>query len=677
VLEYFPYSEKPELIQTQPFNFSAIVEDTKIPNTYDRKQLVVRHFGPRITYSSHDIWAVELSEIIPNLIGKRLERYNVFRHVEREITEARPDYVVFTQINNIELYESESVKEARLNMDFYLRRMDQQTYQVQHSMNRERVLLDDEVETYVQIINDMIMEESDKFIEKIIISFREKRPILKSDQIKDEERIVEMVPDEGESQGMGSLLLPSITKTNNEPPYKIYDAEGQEIAGQMGVPMPLEEGKYSVKYGSGSVAQLMGTEEIEIIPRYKTIIEPVWGCLIVDVIDEKRNFAKVRYEIFDSESGMSYGTEFPAEKELGEQQKIWVLKPALYKITINGETFNTYRDFGTVFLEEGQVKKFTIVVDTDDEGNPTTMLGAGILEEGDLLTSLENWRFSNAVHGNANMNSDNEKDKENHEVTVTLNTQFDNTVIFDKRPIHYTMRNLIELGTTKTTDTGFRISTDDFYLKNTFIYYFFKNIGFYGRFDTESHLFMENFYSAGDFNYVKKDLNGNDLERRIGVDKVSIKQPFFPLVLKEGVGINYRIFNTAQANLNLRFGFGMRQDINDNVFNLSDVPETIGSEVYKVYIEKESAYKEGTEVSVVGNFQLPLNLTYYTTADFLFPFNPDQDMAVEWENVFNLKLFKYISLDYKIRLRNKQSEDGNEYIVDRHTLFLRITYFLR
>ena len=52
-------------------------------------------------------------------------------------------------------------------------------------------------------------------------------------------------------------------------------------------------------------------------------------------------------------------------------------------------------------------------------------------------------------------------------------------------------------------------------------------------------------------------------------------------------------------------------------------------------------------------------------------------MAVEWENVFNLKLFKYISLDYKIRLRNKQSEDGNEYIVDRHTLFLRITYFLR
>ncbi|MBU1873063.1 hypothetical protein KJ688_04940, partial [bacterium] len=97
----------------------------------------------------------------------------------------------------------------------------------------------------------------------------------------------------------------------------------------------------------------------------------------------------------------------------------------------------------------------------------------------------------------------------------------------------------------------------------------------------------------------------------------------------------------------------------------------------RVFSALSSLSKRGTEVSVVGNFQLPLNLTYYTNADFLFPFRSDEATTIEWENVFNLKLFKYISIDYRLRLRNKQAEDGKDYLVDRHALFLRITYFLR
>ena len=678
ILEYFPHTEKKTLQRSEPFPFSVMVEDTRIPNTYDRRQIVIRHFGPRITYSDHHVWAVELGDIIPNLISKRLAQYGVFQRVQREFLEKRPDYVISTRINNIEMYESEHVKEARLNMDFTLRRVDQEIYQVQHTVNREQVLLDENVETFVQVINTLIFEETDRFIDKIICSFTHERPKLAPCVAEMREDTLAIVPAEEEiSQGMGMLLLPSLTKTNNEPAYKIYTEDGQEIVGQMGIPTPLQQGEYSIRYGSGSSTQMMEKTDIRIVPRFKTIVEPEWTCLVVDIIDEKRNFAKVRYEIFDSESGMSYGTEFPAEKELGEQQRIWVVKPGLYKITINGEPFNTYRDFTTIFLEKGEVRKLTIVVDTDDEGNPTNMIGAGILEEDELLTSSANWRFVNAIHGNANMNSANEKSKDEREMTVTLNTQLENIVMYDKLPWNYTMRNLIELGTTKTSDTDFRISTDEFYLKNTFIFYFLKNIGLYGRFDTQTHFFDEYFYSSENFNYIKRDNEGHIIETKYDVDNLRIKQPFLPLVLKEGVGINYRVLNVARANLNVRLGFGMRQDINQNVYNLADATETIGGELYKVYVEKESVYKEGTEVSLVGNFQLPLNLTYYTNADFLFPFDPDQSIAVEWENVFNLKLFKYISLDYKIRLLNKQPEEGKEYIVDRHTLFLRITYFLK
>lgn len=677
ILEYYPQSEDAHLHQAQPLDFTVLVSDTRIPTTYNRKEIVIRHFGPRITYADNDIWAVDLSEIIPNLIVKRASRYNLFKQVQRDFLNLLPDYEISTRINNIELFESEEVKVARLNMDFSLKKTGAKTNEVEYSFDREVNLVDQKVETYVQTINDIVLQETDRFYHKILVHFGsliapapEKRPLQAKSDIRELE-ITESAP-----KGMGLLLMPAITKSDNEPPYKIYDQDRKEIPGIMGEPIPLPEGIYTVKYGSGSVTQLMTRDSVKIIPRYKTIIEPDWSCMIVDIIDEKRNFAKVRYEIFDAETGESYGTEFPAEKEVGEQQKVWVLPSELYKVTINNEPFNTYRDFTTIGLEPGEVQKLTIVVDTDEEGNPANMVGAGILE-GELVAAQGKWRFINAVYGNANVNSDNEKERDTHETTVTLNTQFENKIIYDNFPLYYIMKNLTELGTTKSSDTDFRISTDDFYFRNTFIIYFLKNVGFYGRLDAESHLFNEYFHSPTEFNYIKRNTDDNTIEQRQNVTQIRLKQGLSPLTLKEGIGINYRMFNTTRANLNLRVGFGMRQDLNRNVYNLSEATKTIDDILYRVYLEKESTSKEGTELSIVGNFQLPFNLTYYTNADFLFPFEKSQEMAIEWENTFNIKIFKHISLDYKIRLRNKPADGGSEYIVDRHTLFLRITYFLR
>ena len=128
--------------------------------------------------------------------------------------------------------------------------------------------------------------------------------------------------------------------------------------------------------------------------------------------------------------------------------------------------------------------------------------------------------------------------------------------------------------------------------------------------------------------------------------------------------------------MSLRAGFGIRQDINNNFYDLTST-ETINDIEHRIYTEQKSESTTGTEVSVVGNFQLPFNMTYSTNADFLFPFSKIDNYTMEWENVINLKLFKYISLDYKLKLENKIPETGNEYIVEKHSLFLRVTYFLR
>ncbi|MDY6914790.1 MAG: ABC-type transport auxiliary lipoprotein family protein [Candidatus Cloacimonadota bacterium] len=676
ILEYYEHSEKEELVQNEPINASVEIKNASIPQTYDRKKIVLRHFGPKITYSQTDFWGVDLDEITSSLLTQRLDSYNVFSRTDREFLNERPHYRIDIRINNIELYESEYFKQAHLNTDFRLSDVSSGNIIVQHAANREEVLLDSDISTFVQMINEIFLEESDRFIAKIIEHFKGKKLLI--DEVKQDDKPDSLYSEKiiTENKGMGLLLLPAISQSENEPQFIVKDQESNEIIGDMGVPLPLPKGEYEILYGSGNKDQLMEKKNIEIIPQYKTIVEPEWGCLVVDVVDEKRNFAKVRYEIFGLETGESYGSDFPVEEELGEQQKYWILSPGWYKITINNEPFNTYRNFATVYLEKGQFQKFTIVVERDEDGNPTNLVGAGVLEEDIFESGLQALKFSSAIHGNFNLNSNNKNDKDETETTITFNTQLDNHLVYDEYPFYYNLRNVVESGITRSKDEVFRISADDFDIKNTLIYYLIKNIGMYARGDVNFHLFEEKYYSSEYFNYKKIDKEGYVTEVGSNVDEVKIKDRLFPLTLKEGLGINWRILNQPKAQISLRTGFGMRQEFNSNVYNLTGtVVENNVS--YKIFNETENIFKEGTEISVVANFKLPYDISYNTNFDYLLPFDKDEAYSMEWENIFNLKLLKYLSVDYRLKLENREPDSEENYISTDHSLFLRLTYFLR
>jgi len=682
ILEYYSHSEKDELKLDEPFDQSVYIEDTKVPRTYNKTKIVVRHFGPRITYSDNNLWGIKLSKIVPNMIKKRLDSYNMFKNTQRELFTSDPDYVIDTSINNIEMYISETFYQARLNIDFTYRKKDMEKPLITHSANIERVLLKQDFDTFAQTINEILLDEIDKFAAKINIhNTYGSQALVERDNIPIEidPALVEILDSEEDNSSKGLLLVPAISRTENEPYYKVFDKYGYERSAKIGEALPLMEGTYSIEYGSGNKDQKMTKKNIKVHPRYKTIIEPDWGCLIVEIIDENRNFAKVIYELFGLEDGESYGSEFPAEVELGEQEKVWVLEPGHYKITINNEPFNTYTDFTTVLIEEGSVQKLTIVMETDEEGNPTNMAGAGILEDSFLAASMESLKLSSAIHINGNLNSDNELDEDNPKTTITMNSQLENYLIYDKDPLFYNMKSVIDLGVSKTTDTDFRLASDEFDLKNTGIYYFVKDLGFYGRFDVNSHFFDETQYSSEDFYYQKFDENGVALGDSVLSDEIKTKPSFYPIELKEGIGINYRILNLSRANLSFRAGFGIRQSFNDDVFvyDPSETPVDNDNIEHRKYFELASTNTTGTELSLVGNFQLPFNLTYSTDADFYFLFDENDEYTFEWENSFNLNLFKHISLDYKFNLEKLSKDSGIDYLVKEHSLFLRVTYFLK
>jgi hypothetical protein len=120
----------------------------------------------------------------------------------------------------------------------------------------------------------------------------------------------------------------------------------------------------------------------------------------------------------------------------------------------------------------------------------------------------------------------------------------------------------------------------------------------------------------------------------------------------------------------------MRQEFNKEVYSLTGT-EVENNVEYKIFSRVEDVYKNGTEISLVANFKLPYDITYNTNFDYLLPFDKHKDYSMEWENLFNLKLLKYVSIDYRLKLENRKQENSDTYISTDHSLFLRLTYFLR
>ena len=671
ILEYYKHSEDTNLISEKPIEATVLVNDAEISRTYSKNKIVIRHFGPKITYSENENWAIKISEIVPELIAKRLNSYNTFTLAKREYQIDNPDYEIVTKVNNIEVYESEFGRNAaHLNIDISLIKYNSEVAIVKHSANREKFLLQEDTETFVQEVNLMILEETDNFIKKVNLAFSNKKydenSLNPDNQIATNlESELEEHDDENLQDGMGLLLLPALSKTDDEPHYKIYDEFGLEFDGQVGKPIPLETGKYSIRFGSGEENMWMEKENIEILPHFKTIVKPDWGNLIIKIIDEKRNTMKVRYEVFDPLNSNSYGSEYPAEEEIGEIEKIWLLRPGLYKITINNEPVNTYTNFTTVYVKEGEIQQLTLVVDTDDNGNPTDLIGAGIIEGENIATASDIHKFYNAIHGNATFTSSNREDKNKPSTDITINGQFDSKYIFDMFPYYFTSKANIGISTTKTRDTDMRVSSSELDLRNTLIYYFTNSVGLYTRADLNTEFLELYKYGTEEDTLTIYDYNGVEKSIKKNKKKLRLNPFFYPMSLKQGVGVNWRIINSAKANVNFRTGYGLRQNFYNNVITAIDDNS---------YEEKKDNTQQGMEISLVSNYQLPFRVTLNSNADVLIPFDSNNYLSYEWENVLNMKFIKGVSLDYTFKIN--KNEEIDDYIVTDHEIFLRLTYII-
>ena len=155
----------------KPFPFKVMVQTMRIPRTYDRTNVVVRYSAHQIDYYRFSLWAIKPQLIISDLIAQQLQTYQIFEKCEREFLDENPDYEIVGYIDAIEMFHSEQYNAAHLAMKLYLRRSEDFQLLVKHEFDRQEELFNLDMSYFAKKVSDMLREEIDKFIPKMVIYF--------------------------------------------------------------------------------------------------------------------------------------------------------------------------------------------------------------------------------------------------------------------------------------------------------------------------------------------------------------------------------------------------------------------------------------------------------------------------------------------------------------------------
>jgi ABC-type uncharacterized transport system auxiliary subunit len=686
ILDYLPATEDTSLVQEKPFNKSIEVIDTSLPRTYDRNQIVRKKSYMQITYFQNELWSTRLYDAVPNLLVSRLSAYNIFKSVSRDLGETRPDFFLESKIQNIEFVDGPQPY-AFLRMELVLKDSRSQSIIFSNRNERRKILHDTSVEYLVQSFNEMIMKEADLFSAKCI-------DYLSGKNVYDLQKVEAALPDkkspfivsiadrdEEFDANTGELRVPSIMETEIPLPFEASYRDTSEISdkvvtGTMNELLTLPVGKWHITLGSNQNL----TTDVVINPSMRTVVEPFWSEMYIRIIDESQTRVKMRYDIYAKTAGQDafdrrVNSRYSPADEVGEYDYLWVMRPGNYLITVNGATPNSYRDFTTITLEEAKSYILTIVV--NPTGERSVLVGAGLLES--PVSKGRPRIHKGAVHTNINLSSNNWVDKNNPTRSISLSGEFDNRLNYDIWPLHYTTRSLYDLGFDKTTGTEFRVSLDDYSLKNALVFYpwkqsmFIKNLGLYGRGDVNTHFFNENLFFTEEKNIIKIS-NKADSTIFYSAKEIRVRDAFYPLRLKEGFGLTYRINLASNTSVNLRSGFGWQQDYENSVYYFVK-SQMLNNESFDIYQENPSSKTQGLENSVViGINNLFKFINISSTTDVLFPIGAkDKSTKFDSESLFNIKLYRNISMDIKTKVKyNKALRD---YVQTDYSAFLRLSLY--
>jgi hypothetical protein len=448
--------------------------------------------------------------------------------------------------------------------------------------------------------------------------------------------------------GKGALFVPTLTASHDEPPVVLVGATEDVWDLPTGKRVLLDPGKYTVIVTSGSPAQGVA-QVVDVLDSETTIVPVTWGALRVEVTDAKRVPHRGGYELIRADNREPYGTGFGADTLQGESLLTWLLPPGVYRIVKVGSNYRALEDFATVYVPEGGFVRYRLVTDRDTGD----FLASGILlpeEFGTQTTSEKPW-FASLIFGadGALVHQSNVVGVQN-QLLISGNVFLDGQFVYRHHDHAFSTLVQIEEGASLIRplpgDPLPLVKSRD-RLRCDLLYSWFPHptAGPYVRAAVTTQAFRTELLALDpDGTVFEREYADEHIEQEtVGVGETfHVADPWAPTIVREGAGLNTRFVNNRWFTLNVRLGFGMRQNLFRGAWLLNDNPHTSVVE----YLEVESFNDAGLEGTVVATARLPGWATYATDVEVFADFGRLDAPILEWRNTLSLRLTRNLSINY-------------------------------
>ncbi len=446
--------------------------------------------------------------------------------------------------------------------------------------------------------------------------------------------------------GMGALFVPALSDPLAEPPVVLV-GQGDDVQDiPTGERVMRPPGRYTVIVTSGSPAHGVA-QVVEVVDGETTLVPVTWGGLRIEVTDARRVPHRGGYELIRADTREPHGTGFGADTLQGERLTTWLLPPGVYHVVRVGASYRILRDFASVYVPEGGFVRFRLVTDPETG----EFLGSGVLlpeEFGTLLATERPWFTSLIAGASGSLAHQSNVVGVQNQLLLSGDLFLDGQVVY--RQDDHSVSGLLQveqgaslirplpgepLPLVKSRD---RIRADLLYT-----WFPTPSFGPYARAAVTTQAFATNLLVTVDTDFERTYADGTVEEVSVPAGETfPIADPWQPTILRQGVGLNTRFVNTRWASVNLRTGFGLRQNRYGGAWLLDDDPTVpaIG------YTEVESFDDAGFESTLVANIRLPGWATYATDIEFFAGYDGGIRPSIEWRNTLSVRLTRNLSINY-------------------------------
>jgi ABC-type uncharacterized transport system auxiliary subunit len=466
--------------------------------------------------------------------------------------------------------------------------------------------------------------------------------------------------------GKGAIFLPSLSlKPDREPPVTVLQGRQVVARGAMGRRISVAPGQYRVTFGSGPEVQHL-SRQVEVVEGQTSIISPDWAVLDVSVVNAKFIPFLGTYELIRMDDREYMGVGYGVDEELGQQTRVWLLRPGLYKLVQAGSTYRARINFSTVRLIPGMAVPFTLVQDEITRD----FLGAGVAEPEPALGTRRQleaagkWTLRTSLGGSVLLNHRTEGfSSAPVGSSVGLDLFADGRLRFVSDPHVWATRLEVEEGqmlqpTLRADNTPgdlldgrLQSVKDRLYFNSIYTYQYLPWVGPYLRLGGETSLFQRLVYFEKPTVVVVRRSDGPVATTHSGADgkgetAFTLASPLMPIQLKQGAGANFRLLHNAFVDLDIRGGLGARQYLARDQLVLQDDAATTALELRRV----ASSFLSGLELSALGQVRLTRYLQASTELDTLVPFSGTADTQMTWRSAVSLRLSSFAALTYALNL---------------------------